>query len=75
MRRREFLGKAGGLAALASAGGLAGCGSPEGNASDGVRDTGLRFHWRMVTAWPHGAPGLGAGADYLARAINELSGG
>ncbi|MGM0676965.1 TRAP transporter substrate-binding protein [Ectothiorhodospira marina] len=76
MRRREFLGKAGGLAALASAGALAGCGSPEANGeSTGVRDTGLRFHWRMVTAWPHGSPGLGAGAEYLARAINELSGG
>lgn len=32
-------------------------------------------HWRMVTAWPRGAPGPGTSADRIARRISELSGG
>ena len=31
--------------------------------------------WDMVTAWPPGFPGLGTGADRLARYITEASGG
>ncbi len=31
--------------------------------------------WRMVTAWPKGLPGLGTGADKLARRITEMSDG
>ncbi len=31
--------------------------------------------WRMVTSWPKHFPGLGTGAEFLARAIGEMSGG
>lgn len=31
--------------------------------------------WKMVTAWPKNFPGLGTGAEYLAKLINEMSGG
>ena len=31
--------------------------------------------WRMATTWPKDFPGLGTGANQLARYINELSGG
>ncbi len=32
-------------------------------------------HWKMVTAWPRDFPGLGEGANFLAEAINAMSGG
>ncbi len=35
---------------------------------------GLR-EWRMVTSWPKGLPGLGTGAERLAKRIGEMSGG
>jgi TRAP-type mannitol/chloroaromatic compound transport system substrate-binding protein len=31
--------------------------------------------WKMVTTWPKNFPGLGTGANTVARAINEMSGG
>ena len=34
-----------------------------------------QYHWKMVTSWPKNTPGLGVGAENLARAINEMSGG
>ena len=34
-----------------------------------------KIKWKMVTSWPKNFPGLGAGAETLARYINELSGG
>ncbi len=33
------------------------------------------LHWKMVTAWPKNFPGLGAGAERLAKAIGNMSGG
>nr|MBP9591973.1 ABC transporter substrate-binding protein [Steroidobacteraceae bacterium] len=33
------------------------------------------LEWRMVTAWPKGLPGLGAGAERLAASITAMSGG
>lgn len=33
------------------------------------------FRWKMVTTWPKNFPGLGVGANYLARLIGEMSGG
>jgi TRAP-type mannitol/chloroaromatic compound transport system substrate-binding protein len=32
-------------------------------------------HWRMVTSWPKGTPGVGTSADRLAAKIGEMSGG
>ncbi len=34
-----------------------------------------RRDWKMVTSWPKGLPGLGTGAERLAKRITELSGG
>lgn len=33
------------------------------------------YHWKMVTSWPKNTPGLGVGAENVARVINEMSGG
>lgn len=33
------------------------------------------FNWKMVTTWPRNFPGLGTGAEFLARTINEMSNG
>jgi TRAP-type mannitol/chloroaromatic compound transport system substrate-binding protein len=33
------------------------------------------MEWKMVTSWPKGLPGLGTGAERLAQAIGDLSGG
>ncbi len=34
-----------------------------------------KTEWRMVTSWPKGLPGLGTGADLLAKRITTMSGG
>jgi TRAP-type mannitol/chloroaromatic compound transport system substrate-binding protein len=34
-----------------------------------------RVQWRMVTSWPRGFPGLGVGAERIARHVAEMSGG
>ncbi len=34
-----------------------------------------QYHWKIVTTWPKNLPGLGSGAENLARYINEMSGG
>ena len=34
-----------------------------------------KIEWRMVTTWPKNFPGLGVGAENLARRINAMSGG
>jgi TRAP-type mannitol/chloroaromatic compound transport system substrate-binding protein len=78
MDRRKFVKNAG-LAGLAgTAGLLTACGKqggsascPEGTAA-GSAET---FEWKMVTTWPRDFPGLGTGANYLARIIGEMSGG
>ena len=33
------------------------------------------FNWKMVTTWPKNFPGLGTGAEFLAKTINEMSNG
>ena len=34
-----------------------------------------RLEWKMVTSWPKGLPGLGTGAERLAKRITDLSSG
>lgn len=34
-----------------------------------------QYHWKMVTSWPKNTPGLGVGAENIAKVINEMSGG
>lgn len=46
---------------------------PEGSTNSIVSNQ--QYHWKMVTSWPKNTPGLGVGAENLARVINEMSGG
>ncbi|WCN11260.1 TRAP transporter substrate-binding protein [Marinomonas mediterranea] len=34
-----------------------------------------KIEWKMVTTWPKNFPGLGTGAEYMAKNITEMSGG
>ena len=70
MKRRQFVG---GLAAVA---GLAACSSESSDCTSGAaRGSQETFEWSMVTSWPPGLPGLGAGAQNLADRITRASGG
>lgn len=70
MKRRDFLGSAGGAALLA------GCGQQDSAATaDAVSTPQETIHWKLVTTWPRNFPGLGTGANNLARLIGEMSGG
>ncbi len=70
MKRRDFLAGA----AVLGATGLAGC-QPEREAGTGSYAAGETIRWSMVTTWPKNFPGLGTGAETLARLIGEMTGG
>ncbi|HHJ13754.1 MAG TPA: TRAP transporter substrate-binding protein [Gammaproteobacteria bacterium] len=76
MKRRHFLRRLGGGALVAGSTLAAGCG-PAPQADCKGRAAGDRFSakWKMVTTWPKNFPGLGTGANTLARLITEMSGG
>ncbi len=65
MKRRDFIKKAGGGTLLAT--GLA--------AAAPTLMAAPQFRWKMVTTWPKNFPGLGTGANKLAKLITEMSGG
>ncbi len=65
MKRREFLTKAGASGLLAS--GALGVSS--------TASAKTKYKWKMVTTWPKNFPGLGTGANTVARLITEMSGG
>jgi TRAP-type mannitol/chloroaromatic compound transport system substrate-binding protein len=49
------------------------CSSEEiSNTSNEIKET---FKWRMVTTWPKNYPGVGLGAENLAKLVNEMSDG
>ncbi len=62
MDRREFLIKGGAAAAM-------------GLGASRVASARTTIKWKMVTTWPKNFPGLGTGANNLARLITEMSGG
>jgi TRAP-type mannitol/chloroaromatic compound transport system substrate-binding protein len=66
MNRRKFLTRTGSLIGATAVG--AGTLSAPAIASD-------RRQWRMVTSWPKGLPGLGTGAELLAKRITDMSDG
>lgn len=75
MKRRDFIGKLG-VGALAGGGVLAGCNRDTAcDPSAPQAGGGKTIRWKMVTTWPKNFPGLGTGAEFLASAINEMSGG
>jgi len=65
MKRRDFV-KSVGAGSLAVGAAIAG--APVAHASEKIK-------WKMVTTWPKNFPGLGTGANNLARLITEMSGG
>ncbi len=68
MKRREFLTKAGAGSVLAATG--LGLSANNANARDGKK-----YKWKMVTTWPKNFPGLGTGANTIAKMITAMSGG
>jgi len=64
VKRREFIKKAGAGALAASAA----MGAVPAMAAKPVM-------WKMVTTWPPHFPMLGEGADYMAKLVDEMSGG
>jgi len=71
MQRRQFLS---GLSLGTLATGIAACGERQAAESPG-RTPDETFQWKMVTTWPPDFPGLGTGAKFAARTIEEASGG
>lgn len=74
MKRRNFIGALGAGAAVA---GISACSnSKEPNKTVPVEKwDGEVIKWTMITTWPKNFAGLGEGAEYFAKLINELSGG
>ncbi|MCW8854361.1 MAG: TRAP transporter substrate-binding protein [Gammaproteobacteria bacterium] len=64
MKRRDFI-KTAGITSLATGATIA---APVVHAKTKIK-------WKMVTTWPKNFPGLGTGANNLARLITEMSGG
>ncbi len=76
MKRRDFVRTAG-IGALAAGATLTGCNKAEQTSSGPATAVSQAepIQWKMVTTWPKNFPGLGTGAETLARLINEMSGG
>lgn len=68
--RRSFLHKA----PLAASAALVACGQAQEGNTPSVQ-TRKNFKWKMITTWPKDFPGLGTGANRLAQAIGDMSGG
>lgn len=64
MKRRDFVKQAG-TGALA-------CGAAVVAPNVQAKPT---YKWKMVTTWPKNFPGLGTGANFLAKIIEQMSGG
>ncbi len=67
MKRRKFITKVG-AGALAVGAGMA-------VRPRKARAAGKTYHWKMVTTWPPHFPVLGESADYIAKWVEEMSGG
>ena len=62
------------MGGLALAAGAAACAGGD-NERQAASTSDERFEWNMVTSWPPGLPGLGVGAENLARKIETASNG
>ena len=65
MKRRDFIKHASASSVVAGASALA---MPSAHAKTKIK-------WKMVTTWPKNFPGLGTGANKLAKLITDMSGG
>ncbi|MCP4047388.1 MAG: TRAP transporter substrate-binding protein [Gammaproteobacteria bacterium] len=73
MDRRKFVAATG---LIGAAGVLSACGDKAcPQATDEGQPTNETFEWKMVTSWPRDFPGLGTGANRLAKSIDTLSNG
>jgi TRAP-type mannitol/chloroaromatic compound transport system substrate-binding protein len=82
MKRREFIKQAGAGSIALSGIVAAGCQSQDDAESAGVqanpvvtKQVDKPVEWKMVTTWPKNFPGLGTGANFLAKLIEDMSGG
>jgi TRAP-type mannitol/chloroaromatic compound transport system substrate-binding protein len=78
MDRRKFVKNAGIAGLAGTAGLLVACDKPTAAVDcpkGGDAAPAETVEWKMVTTWPRDFPGLGTGANYLARIIGEMSGG
>ncbi|MCK5092716.1 MAG: TRAP transporter substrate-binding protein, partial [Gammaproteobacteria bacterium] len=73
MKRRDLVKL--GAGSLLAGGMLAGCSKEQENSATVSKAAEETRKWKMVTTWPKDFPGLGTGANTLARVINEMSGG
>lgn len=71
MDRREFLKKAGKVAAVAAVAG-AGCAKAKEETKRVVTKS---YEWKMVTTWPPNLPVLQTGAERFAKRVEEVTGG
>ena len=72
MERRKFIG---GVVAGAAALGVASCGQQESKTAAPAKKERAKIQWRMTTTWPKDFPGLGTGANQLAKYISTMSQG
>ena len=82
MKRRDFLTLAG-AGTLTAGAALSGCNNSQ-NDKNAASATGSQtasatpakpIHWKMVTTWPKNFPGLGTGANNIAKYVDQLSNG
>jgi len=81
MKRREFIKQAGAGSIVLGSALAAGC-QPQntdkaeaGSTAATAKQVDKPIEWKMVTTWPKNFPGLGTGANFLAKLIGEMSGG
>jgi len=67
MKRRDFIKSSSIGATAVAAGGLLG--------APAIVSAKTKLNWKMVTTWPKNFPGLGTGANNLAKLITEMSDG
>ena len=72
LERRKFLQYLGTGAAGCMVGG---CQEESATQSSQPLTSNETFEWKMVTTWPKNFPGLGTGAEFLARTIEDMSSG
>lgn len=72
MKRRDFIGAIAGATAATA---LTACGSEQAPAQSASTAPQKIVDWKMVTTWPKNFPGLGTGANNIAKLITEMSGG
>ncbi len=72
MKRRDFVT---GLTAGVATVGLTGCNKTETSPQNASTEAQKVYNWKMVTTWPPNFPGLGTGANELARNIETMTNG